>query len=48
MAVRQVVSGLAGQFTKGLIGGLASNARSMINGRGSDNSSASGIQNISK
>ena len=48
MAVRQVVSGLAGQFTKGLIGGLANNARSMINGRGSDNSPGSGIQNKSK
>ncbi len=48
MAVRQVVSGLAGQFTKGLIGGLANNARGMINGRGSDNSSSSGIQNKSK
>ena len=47
-AVRQVVSGLAGNFTKGLIGGLAGNARGAINGRGADNSPASGIQNKSK
>lgn len=46
--VRQVVSGLGGQFAKSLLGGLAGNARSMVNGLGSDNSPGSGIQNKSR
>ena len=46
--VRQVVSGLGGQFTKSLIGGLANNARSVVNGLGTDNSPGSGIQNKSR
>ena len=46
--VRQVVSGLGGQFAKSLLGGLANNARSVVNGLGSDNSPGSGIQNKSR
>ena len=45
---RQVVQVLAGNFSKGLIKGIANNARGLINGKGRDNSPTSGIQNKSQ